>query len=513
MEQIFRVVSSANKLSFPENEANNFQNEIRPSIQNFQYLGCSRISFFIDKNKIINDEQFKVKNSFFFINCEQIERKPIANQTANLLGDIFVDLKTIEQSSRFFFEFKFDFIYIKSDESQLNLIHITITNLEGELNPVLSGSSVLNLKYTNMEVENSLLRVVSTANLGDYPLNNAQCFTNSIKPFIENVDSIALSKISLPIKYNKVDPEIYPERYTNSYLIKKYDDQRMGSTYFFATFYIAYTPVDAVKPVTLQFPFYVSEAWKIKDFDSIQTPFQNLEDALLHNELMIANYHITSPLFDNYNFNLKLEKSALAYNKYNIIIIPGEQLKNQLIPGSVTYVKCVLASKSSFTFPKFNGFEINICGFNKMNYDADRIYFFGAVEINWFNRNIPISRLVYDSTPNDGDDDLNDLFFIRLENVEGISYGSRLEPIIQIIPINDAFIDNERLNIKIPFASLYFLRTLTNKIDNLSVSILDENLNPHPKVKLDGSTIISFILNYGSNTEVRESSHFEQLFG
>ena len=65
MEVPFRLVSSANKIVFPNNTSNDFTNVLHPPIVNVSYIGLTKVSVFIDKTKIKNDPEFLNTNSFF----------------------------------------------------------------------------------------------------------------------------------------------------------------------------------------------------------------------------------------------------------------------------------------------------------------------------------------------------------------------------------------------------------------------------------------------------------------
>ena len=516
MEVPFRLVSSANKIVFPNNTSNDYTNVLHPPIVNVSYIGLTKVSVFIDKTKIKNDPEFLNTNSFFFVNSEETKSSHIANQSVNSLNDFFVNLSDVSKSQRVNVEFLTDFFYIGTEIKEINSLHILITNLNGEPHPVLSGTTILGLKYTDMELENNVIRLVSSANKGDYPNNNAQFFSNTMRPSIENLDSVALSKISIPIKPDdpKPPPPETKEQYSNKKIVEEIkknpfaqDDIDLGTLRF------EYQLKTGGSAVQVKLSFYISKEDEIDFGKTDSSPFDQLYKAVDNLDVMFKNWRYGSSL-DKEKFNIRLRKNTIT-NFYDIMILPGNTLNTKIESQSV-----VFHSWSDYVEPKFFLFGINtfvqVVGHSSVSQrnQGNFIVLFNALRIHWFDKE-KLTDWIYTPTefPEPEPYESSDIFFIRLENVESISYGQQMAPIIQVIPLNARYISSNRLTLTIPFSETYFLRTITDKITEFTVSILDENLQPHTKVRTEGTTVISIILNYGSNTEVRESSHIEQLLG
>lgn len=510
-EVLFRIVSNANSSIFPNNTPNQFSNQMHPTILNARYIGITRISIFIDKEKI-KDEEI---NSFFFVNTDTTQSTQIANQAVNSLNDFFIDLKNIKQSGRYTHEFLTDFFYVPTEVQEISTIQFTITNLVGDLHPVLSGSTNLTLKYTTMNLETNIVRLVSSANKQSYPENNAQMFTNDMLPVLLNVDSVALTKITIPLNENVTprppppppDYKIFTCLYTvlgmPAYMN---DDADLGFIKYQYTDLNNKIIVDTVK-------FYIDTKQLIvgnKDNCNFHDQLSSAVDEL---DVMFEGWKIGSALDPN-SLNIKLKLNSIT-RFYDVVLIPGSELLKKMKPQSLQFINW-----QNYVEPKAFMFNaetyIQPIGISTSS-DPDKnnqVTLFNCLRIQWFNKNDLQSWIKKTEIKSSLDTyKSSDIFFIRLENVEAISYGQQMAPIIQVIPINNRYLLNDRLTIVIPFAETYFLRTLTDKITSFTISILDENLQPHTRVNKEGSTVLTLLINNGSNTEVRESSHFEQFIG
>lgn len=513
MESPLRLVSSANLSLYPDNTANDFTNSINPYLTGVKYIGVTKISIFIDASKIEQNQTFLDTNSFFFINSEETKSTQIANQSVNSLNDFFVNISEIKKSQRYTTEFLTDYFYVGSELSQINSLHILITNLDGEPHPVISGTTTLTLKYTDMELENNIIRLVSSANKGDYPDNNAGMFSNTMRPSLVNVDSVALSKISIPVTVDGPSPPPPPpkggEMYTNKKIVenvlKKFrpqDDVDLGEIEMY------YIEEGSKKKIYVKEKFYISTENFIDD-KSDQSETDQIGTAIHNLDLMFSAWRPGTQIIGS-KFNIKIKRNITS-NYYDIIIIPGDELISKMVPQT-----CKFIAWRDYVQPKAFLFGpstyVQVIGISDVTYLQNNIILREGLRIQWFDKNNVsdwIAQPKYLATNYES----SDIFFIRLENVEGISYGQLLSPIIQVIPFNARYITNNRLTLTIPFSDLYFLRCLSDKITQFTVSILDEKLQPHTKVRPEGSTIITLIINYGSNTEIRENSDTQQLAG
>ena len=509
MENLFRLVSNANKLVFPENTSTDFSTQLHPPIINAKYIGVTKISIFLDASKIIQTPEFLETNSFFYINSEETKSTQIANQSTNSLNDFVINLKDIQESKRIVIEFLTDFVYVATELAHISVLRLTLTNLQGEYHPVLSGATVVTLKYTDMEVEHNIIRLVSSANKGDYPRNNAQHFSNTMRPTINNVDSVALSKISIPVSIElPPPPPTTSETYTDENFQNEYLKKTTKWDIDFGIITVSYIIDETGAEFTEDVKLFMEAGTKTSKI------FGSIEDSELGK--VIANARPSFEPWDNAAPPGHYYQPYIRINQGNMIdlyLIPGLELKPKIRSGSQKFVSWKgYRNEKQFLFDENTYIEIrHFSSYSDLTNKNIALYnclYIQAWDINdvtqWIKKPTESRQMTYESS---------DLFFVKLENVQSVSYGPLMTPIICVIPVNARYIKNDRLTISVPFSNLYFLRTITDKITEFTVSILDEKLLPHTKVKVDGTTTITLVLNYGSNTEIRENSHFEQLIG
>lgn len=479
-ESKIRIISNGNPSMYPQNTSAQFTNLIMPEIQ-CKYIGILKISFNIDKSKIIyNNPKFLNDNSFFFINSSLVEGTQIANQLTSSLQDFHIDLLNLPDR-RIVIDFEKTFTYSRVVYEKFTELDILITNLNGEPHPLLFKDTIITLKFTMSENQQNTIRLVSSANRGAYPQNVADDFINQLYPPIEKVDSIALSSITIPIK-ETITPPPPSDSSTTTFSLKR-AEKKLQDEFPFAKFTCKLEIVHQsgfVEMMTflINFPGYGF------DRDNINTqPTTDFKEMLTR---MQCKYWTPS--------------DTLVYSgeplKFDIVYKGQSKFSNK---GPIVGVKCVYFIHLSSFLYKINIPNI-LYSYRNNNFT---VTFKKVMTFDLFSLANNDISFFYDSTNLATSNNPSHLL-VLCDQTDSISYGSDLRNILSVVPIDINTVQGKNIVYNVPLSCVNFLRTISNQIQCINIKITDFDFKPVSYIDKDKSTVVKLLIDNGSNSEIRE---------
>ncbi|DAC81474.1 TPA_asm: hypothetical protein [Anelosimus tangle-web spider MELD virus] len=527
-EQIIRLVSNTNMQSYPENTPNFFTNDLPFQLENVNYIGLLKVDceIYIDP-KYIDDRNYIDTNNCFFINCNRSAYTTIANQSINCLNDFQVNLTELKEKERFSLTFTGDFFYVGSESSNINSFTISITNLKGELHPLLVGPTIIDLKYTSMESSNQqIVRLVSSANLQYYPNNNASDFSNNLSPTLLNVETIALAKISIPLqihstpilqKSSQCESYIYtpckimrnlyekkiPHEFTVQYFNLKILEQRGSDDVISNDYFTLKLP----KTLDVHYDYNNDLLKNTSDLYSsvLQTNKLRLGTVYYDKTTKLGiNVHVTWKRNKQYTTNWDCE---LFFNRSTVTV---DILFSYLTSSEFKFSK--IFNNNENTFLQINpNFTINKLTKNKLLLE-------NILTIQMWDPNKTDNWIVKDeiTTTQAPPPSTADHIYVCMDGIENIQCGNNSYPILGIVPVFDSDYSEGRITFTVPFSNIYFLHPNSKTINSFRVKLLDENFKPHPFIENKESCLVSLIIHHTDQhgrSELRESNTFQQLYG
>lgn len=136
------MVSSADKNSNPDNSPTLFTNFVNPRITKIKEIGLCSISIPLD----LPYDNLPEEDYILFINCNLVEAQRIANQTASILNTITLPKTPIDRINVVYEE---DFLPIYSLQNDIVSIQCSLTNIKGELHPLIkkNNTTLLEILY------------------------------------------------------------------------------------------------------------------------------------------------------------------------------------------------------------------------------------------------------------------------------------------------------------------------------------------------------------------------------
>ncbi|MGL5592321.1 MAG: hypothetical protein ACRDDH_00075 [Cetobacterium sp.] len=508
MEHLIRCISSANKQTYPENLPAQFTNEIKPPIVKIKSIGICEITFNIQYNDQLKNSEYLNNNSFFFVNCDIINGQRIANQNINSLNEFSINILTYVNentpTARLVYKFNNDFMYLDLNNlTEVENISFLITNLIGETHPLITGSTTIILKYTDMDNStNTVLRIVSSANKQDNPFNNALNFKNFLKPPVLNVDSVGLSKITIPLisgddtylSRSRSLAAPYEQKFTNEFVRDSIKNYEFPEYINICTIRVFYQTVEGGLENSQSVLVDIPKGTKIILEDEIKKSDDISLVTLIYFKLSARNKEDHTILPNN--FNWYFSQSGGIPTEFNIHIEPGPEMKVfKITKIIIESIKNMLYDYKPLVLFLVPSDTIWLEDENK----NPNITIFSMLNIVYFP---PRDTKIWDNPKWSPYGVKDDVILVTSDNVDSISYGQHMMPILQIIPLNQTNFNEGNISFTIPDTNFYLCRTNTSVLDSFSIKLLNQDLEEHKLIDKDRTTIASLIISYGSNSEI-----------